>query len=279
MINPISYKIITVNHNKFSIPMTRSIPNDEFEELIYFVRRLMGYVVYPRWFAARMFLAECIEITRRKGIYKQNVKRQTKALLAAMDALERKHVIDFDEDFIDVMSAHMAGEAMPQINTLRGSIGGILMHHNLKQYIYYSYPETFLVLANDNMRCWRQVLDEITEKHGADFTDVFKPLEGAKVKAVGQLWLDAIESAIGEPIPMGINGEDDIATSHLVKLDRMMIDYSKMKDAFLESYNELPQAKKDLTEPFIRNLQEEKSNTHKNEIVAELSKKYKVKQL
>jgi len=259
--------------------MSHSVPDDVFQETIFFARRLMGYIVYPRWFAARMFLAECIEKLKRRGIYKHEVKRQTKALLNEMDLLERKHVIDFDKDFVEVMAAHMAGEAMGMINALRGDIGGILLNHNLKEYVFYSYPETFLVLANDNMRCWKQILEEIAQKHGIDFRCVFRPLEGSRVKDVGQLWLQAIEHAIGESIPYGIDGDDTMAMHRLVSLDRLMIDYGKMKAAFVESYNELPDEKKELSPDFVKSLQKEKSNTHKNEIVKQLSQKYKVKQL
>lgn len=273
------YKSINIGQNKFLVPMSHSVPDDVFQETIFFTRRLMGYIVYPRWFAARMFLAECIEKLKKRGIYRQEVKRQTKALLNEMDILERKHVIDFDKDFVEVMAAHMAGEAMGMINSLRGDIGGILLNHNLKEYVFYSYPETFLVLANDNIRCWKQILEEIMQKHGIDFRCVFKPLEGARVKEVGQLWLQAIEHAVGEPIPYGIDGDDTMAMHRLVSLDRLMIDYSKMKDAFVESYNELPDEKKELSPDFVKSLQEEKSNTHKNELVAELSKKYKVKSM
>ena len=216
------YKNISIGQNKFLVPMSHSVPNEQFQEAIYFTRRLMGYIVYPRWFAARMFLAECIEKLKRRGIYRHDVKRQTKALLKEMDILERKHVLDFDEDFIEVMAAHMAGEAMDTINWLRGDIGGILMHHSIKEYVFYSYPETFLVLANDNMRCWRQILDEIAEKHGIDFRCVFRPLEGSRVKDVGQLWLQAIEHAVGEPIPVGIDGDGTMAMHRLVALDKLM---------------------------------------------------------
>ena len=273
------YKSINIGQNKFLVPMSHSVPDDTFQELIFFARRLMGYIVYPRWYVARSFLQQCIWMLRKRGIYRQEVKRQTTALLKEMNILERKHVIDFDRDFVEVMAGHMDNEAREMVNALRGDIGGILLNHNLKEYVFYSYPETFLVLANDNMRCWKQILEEIAQKHGIDFRCVFRPLEGSRVKEVGQLWLQAIEHAVGEPIPYGIDGDDTMAMHRLVSLDRLMIDYSRMKDAFVESYNELPDEKKELSPDFVKSLQEEKSNTHKNEIVGKLSKKYKVKQL
>ena len=154
---PIGHHVhFTMNGVKYSVPSQYHLTSEEFCPMLYYTRRLLGYVVYPRWFITRMFLSEVIEMMKKNKFYKFEIKKITGNMLKEFDLLESQHLQDFDREFVEVLAASLSNLGMKKVNELRGSVGGVLMKSGMKQYVLYSYPYTLINLCYDNMVCFNQ---------------------------------------------------------------------------------------------------------------------------
>lgn len=232
------YKDITIGGKKFRIFTKEHISNEEFDDIIQYVRRVFGYAMYPRWYAIRMLLGDTLDMLRKNGLYKHRVKQMAKTLLKEFDLFEKWHTIDFDEDWIEVMSGSMAMSLQPKLNTLRGSIGGVMLNLGIKNYILYSYPQTICVLAREGTLHHDCLMAEVKQKYGMDLSQVFHPLRGDKVMMCAWSLMSAIEDAVGEKLPKAVDVTETCADKALRDFELALYDDKLLAKAFDEAQEE-----------------------------------------
>ena len=253
------YKRVTIGGTRYTIVTPEGMTNEEFSERVNFTRRLFGHSMYPRWLCARMLLGETLDILRRKGLLKYKVKKAANALIKEFDAFERLHTMDFDEDWIEVLSGSIAMQMKPKVDALRGAMGGILLKQKIKNYILYSYPLSVIVLAKEGAEFHDALMRKIKDKYKLDFSEVFQPLRGTKVIGCLHLLMSNIEDAVGERIERGIEVSDTMVDVYLQSLARIAYDDDVIAKAFKEAQEEVNE--RDFNE---------------NMIAEQLSDKYKV---
>lgn len=257
------YKDITIGGKKFRIFTKEHISNEEFDDKLQYVRRVFGYAMYPRWYAIRMLLGDTCDMLRKNGLYCHRVKKMAKILIKEFDAFERLHTMDFDEDWIDVMSGSMAMQLQPKLAKLRGAIGGIMLNRGMKNYILYSYPQTICILAREGILHHDCLMEEVKEKYGMDLSQVFHPLRGDKVMMCAWSLMSAIEDAVKEKLPEGIDVTTTLCADKALKdFELALIDDKLLSKAFGEAQEECD----------MRDFNE-------NTIADKLSQKYNVKRL
>lgn len=233
------YKTFHLGDQKHTVMMSKQMSNEEFLNKLLYIRRLFGYAMYPRWFAIRMFLGDVFEMLKRNNLWKHKVKKAANILIKEFDAYEKMHTSDFDEEWIEVMASTMTESVLPKINEIRGSIGGILMNHGIKHYILYSYPETICILANEGVVHHDMLMQEVKIGYKMDLTKVFKPLRGIKVLASAYSLMSAIEDAVGEQLPMGVDARGTGADEKLRALERILVDDELLRKAVSEAAEEV----------------------------------------
>ena len=136
-IAPVGHHVhFTMNGTGYSVPSRYHLTGEEFCPMLYYTRRLLGYVVYPRWFITRMFLSEVIGILKKNNMYKFGLKKIANNMVKEFDMLENLHLRDFEREFVEVMAASLSNHGMEKLNELRGSVGG-----SLSTYLYYGANE------------------------------------------------------------------------------------------------------------------------------------------
>lgn len=252
----IYYKRVTIGGNRYTIVTPEGMTNEEFAERVNFTRRIFGHAMYPRWLCARMLLGETLDMLRRNGLLKHKIKKAANTLIKEFDAFERLHTMDFDEDWIEVMSGSMAMQMMPKVEGLRGAMGGILLNKKVKNYILYSYPLSVLVLAKEGAEFHDALMRKIKERFKLDFSEVFQPLRGSKLIGCLHLLMSSIEDAVGEVIERGIEVSDTMVDSCLQSLARIAYDDDLIKKAFKEAQEEVDE--RDFNENTIAELLSDK---------------------
>lgn len=256
------YKDITIEGKKFRIFTKEHISNEEFDDKLQYVRRVFGYAMYPRWYAIRMLLGDTCDMLRKNGLYCHRVKKMAKILIKEFDAFERLHTIDFDEDWIEVMSGNMAMQLQPKLNTLRGAIGGVMLNLGMKNYILYSYPQTICVLAREGTLRHDCLMAEVKQKYGMDLSQVFHPLRGDKVMMCAWSLMSAIEDAIGEKLPKVVDVTETCADKALRDFELALYDDKLLSKAFDEAQEEC-----------------DERDFNENVIAEQLSQKFNVKRI
>lgn len=257
-----------------------AVTDEEFMDMLYYVRRLMGYVIYPRWVATRLFLAETIEMTRRQGLFRQQVKRSVNVLLRVFDAFERTHTADFDPEFIELLSSALAGRVMGKMNELRGAIGAELMHHGVRRYVYYSYPYTLTELAYDNTQVFDKCMAAVRERYKTDFVPVFAPYRGDAVYAQAYTLMLHVINAVGESIPH-ISFDNTLSLAHLNAFERILGSDEVVQAAIREAYAELPPDKQKAMHATLGTWldDDDQGEDKRQDLAAVLGEKYKVGEL
>lgn len=262
MTQTIYYKTVTIGGNKYRIITPTQMTNEKFAEKVNYIRRVIGYALYPRWAATRMLLLSTYDMLRKRGIMKHRVNHAAKILNKEFDAFERLHVMDFDEDWIEVMSGSLSAQVADKVNALRGAIGGVLMNNGIKNYAFYSYPETVVIMCQENVDRYNSLMREVREKFKMNFADVFIRLRGNKVLACAYSLMSAIEDAVGEPLPMGLDATESSANVAMHSLENALFDDRILHKAFSEAQEECEE--RDFKEDNIAEI---------------LSQKFKVKRL
>lgn len=257
----IYYKTFTLGNKRHTITMREKMSNEDFMEIIFYIRRLFGYAMYPRWCATRLFLSEVINVLKKNNLYKHKIKKRANELLHEFDKYEKMHIKDFDEEWMEVMSSNMSNKLLPKINELRGEIGGVLLRHNIKNYILYSYPETVCVMANEGVAHFDMLMQEIREKYKMDFKEVFLPLRGYKVLASSYSLVCAIEDVIGEKLPMGIEARNTLANEKLKQIERLLVNQDAIQGAIKEACDVIDE--RELNQDDLFDRLSEKFNTKK----------------
>ena len=256
------YKDVTIGGKRYRIVTPTRMTNDEFTEKVNYVRRVFGYAMYPRWYAIRMLLGDTLDMLRKNGLYKHRVKQMAKTLLKEFDLFEKWHTIDFDEDWIEVMSGSMAMSLQPKLNTLRGSIGGVMLNLGLKNYILYSYPQTICTLTKEGVLHHDCLMEEVKQKFKMDFSDVFRRLRGDKVMMCAWSLMSAIEDAVGEKLPKAVDVTETCADKALRDFELALYDDKFLKKAFGEAQEEC-----------------DERDFNENVIAEQLSQKFNVKRI
>jgi hypothetical protein len=259
-----------MNGEKFVIPTDRHLTQDEFCPMLYYTRRLLGYVVYPRWFMTRLYLAEVIEMFKRNGIYKHELKKAVKNLLHEFDVFENKHKRDFNQELVEVMASNLSVIGLQKINDIRGAIGGVLMNHGIKQYVLYSYPYTFMNMCFDNTVTFEQCMNQVKIKYGVDFTKVFAQLEGTRLYYSAIKVMKKFVEVMGEKVN-NISFEGSGCLEKLHSLSNALLDEGNLRKAFQEACDEVPPDEKE-------GIMEEMSLWYdeKDDIREKLSEKFNV---
>lgn len=234
----IYYKNVTIGGRRFRIFTPERMSNQDFSDKVNYVRRVFGYAMYPRWYAIRMLLGDTFDMLRKKGLLKHRVRKMANILTNQFNAFERLHTIDFDPDWIEVMSGSMAMQLQPKINTLRGAIGGVMLNLKMKNYILYSYPQTICILAREGVEHHDYLMKEVKDKYGLDFSEVFKPLRGDKVMMCAWSLMSAIEDAVGEVLPSGVDATKTYADKALRDFECALYDDKILAKAFDEAQDE-----------------------------------------
>ena len=263
----------TMNGVKYVVPSREILTLETFSPRLYFTRRLLGYIVYPRWFITRAFLSEVIEMLKRNNMYKHELKKAIKNLIADFDSLERKHLEDFDKEFVEVMAASLCNKGLKKVNEIRGSLGGAMMNNGVKNYVLYSYPYTLLNLAYDNMVTYDRCMEQVTKKYGVDFTDVFIPLKGEKIYYSILNVMKIFVRRMGEKIGH-IDFEKTGCIQKLNSLNVTLLDEGNLKKAFDEAHEEVQDDAREELDAWMGIFSETKEG-----FAETLSEKYNVKKL
>lgn len=254
----------------------RQIAYDEFLSMLYYTRRLMGYVIYPRWCAARLLLAETIEMMRRNGIYRRDLKYATKQLLTTFDQFERLHQSDFDLEFISLIGDGLAAGALGIINEMRGAIGSAMLNQGVKRYVLLSYPYTVLDLAYDNNITYDKAMEAVRTRYGIDFSKTFRKYKGERLYNVTKTWMDVFVDTLKEEIPR-LQWDGSLAQQKLTKFEAYIIDEENIHKAFREAYDEMPDDKKPALEAVMSIWDKDNDKVEIQRSIEEiLADKYKV---
>lgn len=260
----------TMNGTRYAVPSKYHMTSEEFCPMLYYTRRLLGYVVYPRWFITRMFLSEVVEMLKKNKLYKFELKKAASNMIKEFNLLETLHLQDFEREFVEVMAASLSNVGMKKINELRGSLGGALMNTGMKQYVLYSYPYTLLNLCFDNMMCFIRCMRQVEIKYGVDFTEVFLPLRGKKVYAscvkLMKEFCKVGKEKIGE-----VDFDKSGCRDKLNALNTIMLDEGNLKDAFQEAKEEVSGIEEEMLKEMT--IWED----DREELMERLSEKYIVK--
>ena len=234
----IYYKNFTIGDKTYTVVTPGRMSNEDFSEKVEYVRRVISYHMYPMWAVAREMLRQTYDMLRKNGLMRHAVKRRANILDKEFNKFENLHTMDFDKDWIDVMSASMVTQLHPKGNALRGAIGGVMLQHGIKNYVLYSYPQAVLVIAREATMHYDCLMDEAKEKYGLDLSEVFQSLRGDEVLACAKALMSAIEDTIGEIIPEGVSAEGTSAEVALISFGRALQSDKVLEKAFDEAKEE-----------------------------------------
>ena len=260
-----------------AIPSSRRMSEEEFESYLFCARRMLAYVVAPRMCLVRLFLAEVIEKIRNKGIYRHKVKKATNELIACVDKLESLHRRNIDEEFMDLMTNSVAGNAIEKVNEFRGAVGGSMLQKNIKNYIFYSYPYALMNLCYDTVASYKACMDAVKTRTGIDFTDAFIAFRGEKAYLLSRELMLQVMYAIGEKLPK-LEFETSGAAAKLDSVGRAMTNLDVFKEAYKFAENEMGMIGKDISGMCLWDIDDMKAESDKkdDDTIAKLSQKFKV---
>lgn len=222
----------------YKVPSTKMYGEKDFNAWLFYARRLIGYVVAPRFSLIRLYFGEVVETLKKRGIYKHKVKQAAKALDKELERLEQRHKRRINEDFMDVMTNAMAGKGLAKTNELRGAMGGAMMMAGVKNYIFYSYPYTLMELLYDTREVYDGCMKKIRSMCCIDFTTAFVEFRGDNAYMLSYKLMCACCDAIKESIPK-IDLEASCAVDKINALGRILMDVENMHDAFREAAEEV----------------------------------------
>ena len=64
----------TLDGTRYSIKANKQIGQKELENATNQTRKMLGYIVYPRWYIMRSYLSDVIEMFKKNNIYKHQIK-------------------------------------------------------------------------------------------------------------------------------------------------------------------------------------------------------------
>lgn len=233
----------TMESRKYVINSPKSLSKDELEAMLFHVRRMLGYIVYPRWFLLELYFSEVVEMLKKNNMYRHEIKKAVKNILTALDELDRKHRKGFDNDFLEVMAGSLSGKSLSKINDIRGSIGGVLMNYGIKNYLLYSYPYAFVNLCYDNMLTYDFALRQVKQQYDIDLSQIFTELRGDKVYIKAITLMTTIIKVLGESIER-LSFKDSNCLAKIEALNNIMSNEDNIRNAFKEAFNEIPDDKR-----------------------------------
>ena len=271
----------TMHGKTHRVLASREIPFQEFLGMLYYTRRLIGYVIYPRWCAVRLLLGDTIDMMRRNGLWRHEMKRVTGMLTDTFNKFEEWHKRDFDLEFISLIGDGLAYSSMKVVNELRGAIGAEMMKKGVKRYIILSYPYAVLDMAYDNTVTYHKALEAVRMKYGVDFSKVFAKYKGEMLYQSCQRMMNAFVDAIGEEIPR-ISWDNTLAQKKMTQWENFIINEDNIHKAFRDAYEELPEEKRPALEAAMSIWDSEESSLEEEEeddvdVIDILSGKYNVK--
>lgn len=222
----------------YKVPSSKYYGEKDFNAWLFYARRLIGYVVAPRFSLIRLYFGEVVEMLKKRGIYKHKVKQATKALDQELSRLEQRHKRRIHEDFMDVLTNALAGKGLAKTNELRGAMGGAMMVAGVKNYIFYSYPYTLMELLYDTKDVYGGCMDKIRSNCGIDFTTAFVEFRGDNAYMLSYKLMCAVVDTIKEDIPR-IDLEASGAVDKINALGRILLDINNMQSAFKEAAGEV----------------------------------------
>lgn len=261
----------------YNVGSTMGVSDDELIDMLYYARRFIGYIVFPRWASVRTLLAEVIEMTKRNGLYRHRLKQALKEAAREIERLELAHMDDFDRDFIEVLGGSVTAKALKKMNEVRGAVGAMMMNNGVKNYVLYSHPYNFTNLCYDNTVVYDKTLEAIKNRFNVDFSDVFMELRGDKAYNAALKMMDEYIRAVREDIPH-LDWKDSLAQMRLNELEKMTLSDETVRAAILEAYEELPEEKKEWMRPVADAWvgEEEKEKEEEEDIAAKLGSVFKV---
>jgi len=263
----------TMNGVRYRIPSKNHLTSDEFTPMLYYTRRLLGYVIYPRWFISRLFLAEVIEMLKKNGLYKHELKKQIGNIIQEFNILEQWHKQDFNMEFLEVVAGNLTSNAMKKLNDFRGSVGGVLLQQGIKKYLLYSYPYTLLNLCYNNLCTYGQAMRQVQIKYGVDFTNVFLPLRGDRVYLMIVRMMGRFVRIMGEPINH-ITFKGSHCREKLEAMGNILLNNDLLREAFEDAFEEVPLEQREEVEAEMNIWLDDEEDLKKK-----LSEKYNVKEL
>lgn len=220
----------------YKVPSEKHYSEHDFQAWLFYARRLIGYVVAPRFCLIRLYTSEVIETIRKHGLYKHQIKRNLNLLVQELDSLEQRHKRRINEDFMEVMTNAMAGKGMVKTNELRGAMGGAMLNKGVQNYILYSYPYTLMQLIYDTKDTYAACMEKIRMICGIDFTNAFIDFRGDTAYQLSYKAMLSIVQQVGEKIP---RLEMSSVSEKLNGLARIMMNEENMHDAFQEAADEV----------------------------------------
>lgn len=222
----------------YRVPATRRMKDDEFYRYLLFSRQMIGYVVAPKIALCRLFFGEVMELLKKRGICRQEVKKAANSLICELDRLERLHTRGLNGEFMEIMTASMAGKALAKTNELRGAIGGALMNAGVKEYVFYSYPYTVMELLHEGMCAFNAVMGCVREKCGVYLDEPYKEFMGEAAYQKSVTLMCRVVDVIGERIPRVDFGKSG-AMAKVDAIGTMMLNMDNLQDAFKEAVEEV----------------------------------------
>ena len=222
----------------YKVPSSKYYGEKDFNSWLFYARRLIGYVVAPRFSLIRLYLAEVQEMLKKRGIYKHKIKQAAKALEQELDRLEQRHKRRIHEEFMEVMTNALAGKVLSKTNELRGAMGGAMMMKGVKEYVFYSYPYTLMELLYDAKDVYNGCMEKIRSMCGIDFTTAFIDFRGDNAYMLSYKLMCVIVDTIKEDIPR-IDLEASGAVDKINAIGRILLDINNMQSAFEEAAGEV----------------------------------------
>lgn len=251
---------------QYRVPATRRMQEGEFYRYLFFARQMIGYVVAPKIALCRLYFGEVMEMLRKRGICRQEVKKAANSLISELDRLERLHTRGLDNEFMEIMTSSMAGKALSKTNELRGAIGGALMNAGVKEYVFYSYPYTVMELLHEGVCAYNSVMGCVFDRCGIRLDEPFHEFMGDAAYQKSILLMQRVVDVIGEKIPR-VDFSKSGAIAKVDAIGTMMLNMENLQDAYKEAVEEIGEKQSMVMDVWGNN----------DEIADTLSQKYNVK--
>ena len=239
----------TLDGKKYSIKTNKHVGQEELEDVTNQTRKMLGYIVYPRWYIMRSYLSDVIGMFKKNNIYKHQIKKLISDIIKAFNSLEARHYKGYDPTFLEVMSGHLLKVSLDKINDIRGSIGGVLMNNGIKNYVLYSYPYFLVNLCYDNLLTYDFSMKKAEETFGINLSEVFLDLKGDNIYTLVVKLMHEFIKVMGEDVS-GISLDDANCLAKFETFNKIITDEKNLNEAFKEAYSEIPE---DIIKKYIKN--------------------------
>lgn len=239
----------TLDGTRYSIKANKQVGQKELENATNQTRKMLGYIVYPRWYIMRSYLSDVIEMFKKNNIYKHQIKKLIGEIIKAFDSLEVRHYRGYDSTFLEVMSGRLLKVSLNKIKDIRGSIGGVLMNNGIKNYVLYSYPYFLVNLCYDNLLTYDFSMKKAEEAFGINLSEVFLNLKGEDIYDLTVKLMKEFIKVMGEDVS-GISLDDANCLAKFEAFDRIVTDEKNLNEAFQEAYSEIPE---DIIKKYTKN--------------------------